>query len=167
MSEHSPARAQAIAGLFQNWWQVTVKPLTNSATRLDSVRCTDQASAVGTSIVYTTNLPQAGTRAGDPLPGSTAVIVTLQGLARGRANRGRIYFPGEISTSINAIDGTTWDPGITAPWAAAINTLMTNLNAMTPAAGLAVLSRSQGLAVPVVSTVSRPYFGTQRRRVRS
>lgn len=165
--DHDGARAADIGLVVHDWWVAQMQPSMHNHSRLDLIRITDQESGSGVSLPYTTGLPLTGGASGDPAAGQAAMVVTLNTGARGRANRGRKYIPGQLAANQNAGDGTTWDSGIPADRAGRILALTTALNAMSPSCTLAVLSRSQALAIEVLFFLGRSKIGTQRRRVGS
>jgi hypothetical protein len=161
---HDVARANAIGLAVRTWWNGTYKPIVGNTVRLNSVYILDQSTSTGPAVTYVTGLPVVGTRAGDPVPSSTCFRVTLLTGLRGRANRGRMFLPGGTSPDINDVDGTSWDPAYVAAATPAIAALGAAITALPGAAAVAVLSRSQSLAIPVTSWGGHSQFGTQRRR---
>ena len=165
-ASHDNARAVVIASAWKDIWHNGLRDLCVNDCRLTGIRVTDMESETGVSIHYATGLPETGTQTGDPAGGQVAPIVSLLSGARGRANRGRKYFPGCPDTYINANDGCTLDAGVADSYRDQVLAVITAVHAISGGPDLAILSRSQALAVPVLAVQARSYLGTQRRRVR-
>jgi len=152
-------------------WAATVN--TADTTGTDTLRAhrstTWVLSNVGVRDIRTANQPefqasvaQAGTSAGEALPATNAVTVTLRTALAGRSYRGRVYLPGwtESDNSLNALI-TTQAQAAATNFVNKIRTLSLSANAMT----LGVTSRTLGATNPVVTELVRDnVWDVQRRR---
>jgi hypothetical protein len=172
---HDTARANAIAAVFEQWWDVALRTLLMNDMSCTDIAVLDLADPTGVSIEYNTGLPLNGTKSGDPAGAQVAAIVTLRSDLRGRRFRGRKYFPGIPSSSINAGDGTSLDSGSAdeflnvVEWLvlAIAGTTNNGITHLSPAANIAVVSHRANVATEVTSAQARLYLGTQKRRVRT
>lgn len=165
---HTPARGEAVAHAFLAWWESDLQDRVSANETLVSISVLDLESEFGTSIHYTTGLPENGGHSGDPAGGQVAAITTFFAAGRGRSRRGRSYRVGVVATDINAGDGTTLD----ADAATADQTAYTNLNDAIQGdldgnIAHAIISLKDAVAYPVIDYQTRRYLGTQRRRVRA
>lgn len=165
--DHDLARAIDVSQCFIDWWDDSCQSRVMTSCQLDQVHIIDLDDEIGVSYTNVNGLPIAGSHTGSPAQGQTAAIVTLLTGARGRANRGRKYFPGLPEVSVDASDGTSLDPTVAADYAGITAQLIDAVAALDDGPSLAVISKSQSLAVPVLAAFGRSYLGTQRRRVRS
>lgn len=98
--EPTPTLLNTVAAVFFNWWNVTQKLNINTATSLQAIEVTDVSSPSDDGIVYTTDLPMAGTLGGDPMPNNVTVAVKKATGFTGRSRRGRTYIAGLSESSL-------------------------------------------------------------------
>ena len=115
---------------------------------------------------YSTNIPSAGTVAGDALPRQTCGIITKRTSLSGPRRRGRIYvpFPSETHNAIGAVPDANYVTLIGALANVWENTLQLGIAPNTTSLKLQVYSRVGGTTVEVSQLQERRVWATQRRR---
>lgn len=164
-STHDETLLDNIADAIVAWCGSSMKNRLCDSAVIDEVQVIDLEASPVDPVLRSVTI--AGTVGGNPAGGQVAAISTLNTGAPGRSRRGRIFWPEVSSTDINAVDGTTLDPDAIAAYDTSLNALNTALNAIDGVTSLAVVSRVLNVASPVLTVKTRPYLGTQRRRVRT
>lgn len=162
---HSTARMEDIRDAVVAWVESDLIDVLDDTNVCDEVIVEDLAASALPAVVA--GVSESGTVGGNPAGGQVTAITTLRTNLSGRSYRGRIYWPGVSSTFINAVDGTTLDPDAMTAYDTAANALVAAVDAVAAATTLAVVSRAQLVATPILTVQTRPYLGTQRRRVRT
>lgn len=163
------ARATTIAAAFKTWWDTNLKARTHPQWSLVQVYVLDVNSTTGTSLVYTTGLPIAGTSAGTLGPANAAPIITWRTLSRGRSYRGRCYLVGAPADAYAGADGTTVNATYRGFYNTAAAALITAIAAVDVPNNtyLGVASDVHAQNTRITTGDARTYVGTQRRRVSS
>lgn len=162
--QHDATRGASLCGAFIDWWKASIAPLTVPAVALAQARALDIATATGVSVDAPVSPVAPGTNVGIPAGSQVAAMVTLGSGNRGRANRGRKYFPGVPAVDIDTVGGTSLEPASATLYANAVAQLANTLQTIDQSPHLAVESKSQGRAVPVTIIQGRLHLGGQKRR---
>jgi len=162
---HTTARMSDIADAVAAWCESDLADVLDDTNVVDEIRVEDlDFTDLPTVVVGST---VSGSVGGNPAGGQVAAITTLRTALSDRSHRGRIFWPGVSSTFINAVDGTTLDPDAMTAYDTAANALLAAVDAVAAATTIGVISRTLVEVNPVLSVATRPYLGTQRRRVRT
>lgn len=122
---------------------------------IDDIRYTPLDGASATTVnTHALN----GTNATDALGAALAVVITLRTALRGRAHRGRVYWPAGNEAGEDANGLPTWTGRAAGQW----NDLITALAGS--GVSLVVASYLHSTAQDVVNCTSRAVWGSQRRR---
>lgn len=158
----------SIAILFDNWQNVTQKPMLTSGAgfRLIVTRHLDQPN--GLSLERTINPVRTGTAGGPTLPGNVTTAITWTTGLRGRSYRGRTY---HVATHSSHTTGNQLTAAAVTLYTTTYQTLLANVNA-SGAYALVVLSRrannawrAAGVATPISGANVESNLDSQRRRL--
>lgn len=165
------ANLQTIADHCATWWNTALKPLLGGNLQLTEVyaRSLESDSApTYTSTLYSTTL---GTASGTAyIPQNCAFVVTFRTAQRGRANRGRNYFPVCLQTQLGnaGIINTTFRDSLLTAYR---RLLPGGASDPTPAYWVVISRQLNGVVggrkVPIIAVASvDDYIDSQRRRLR-
>src|SRR5215468_6749654 len=163
------ARANQIAAAFVSWWTSNLRANTTPTVSLVQVYMLDVDSTTGTSAIYTTGLPLAGTSSTATAASNAAPIITWRTGARGRSFRGRTYIVGAPLSVFSSSDGTQTNPSFVTAYNSAAAALITAIGAVPGGftTKLVVASNKLAQSVEITSGQARTYVGTQKRRVKA
>jgi hypothetical protein len=162
------AEVTGLAALLADWWSNDdYEGETNQAARasfsddmiLTSITVT--ALALATPAQFTQSVGVSGELAGAPLPNESALVTTLYTGIVGRSYRGRNFWPGVATASMQA-NGTLLD-ATTAQLQETFDALIVGTKAASNSV-MCVHSTTLGLATEVTSCVVRDVLHHQRRR---
>ena len=180
------ANMDALVGVADTQWNSLLAPLTSADTTLTSVKGTDLSSTTGSVSVATA--AHVGTRTGGFLPASACVLYNMGIARRYRGGKPRIYIPAGVQTDLG--NAQTWAAAFTNSVNTAMNSLIgalaTNILTWSSIADLVNISYWESILVTtppappayaprlrltplvdnIVTHVSSPVVGSQRRRLR-
>lgn len=168
------ANLVSIAGVFQSWWNTTLRPLTIGPANWLGADLTALDSPGSPFLAYNNSGITGGSNGSSTPPPQVTVAISLRTGLSGRSYRGRIYFIGISAADIGPTG--LLQVSKATQLANAYNTLRTSL--ITAGFQLAVVSlysgkdsagrkipRAVGIATPVTAVVCGLRCDTQRRRL--
>lgn len=157
---------QQLVDSFSTGFSAFYKPCLAPACRYYGAMLNRVSPGATTSTVFSGNGRGVGTATGDNLPRQTSGIITLKTAFAGRRYRGRVYipFPAEADNDAvgNPTAGYVTRLGLLAAQYA--GPLVHSIGGGTVVTSLLVRSRKFGLWTPVIATIARVVWATQRRR---
>lgn len=165
----NPSQLNAVADVFTNWAEETLRSEMNSGTSIVSVEVTDAQEENGEGIISTTGLPLAGTKAGGPLPNNVSLASKLVTGFTGRSRRGRKFFAGLSAADVTA-DAQEVNENYRQGIQNAYNQLLDDI---TDAGFTWVIAslvtggapRVTALITPVVSVITDKFLDSMRKRL--
>lgn len=148
----------ALASKIAGWWNAEYRIYQSNLCALTAIKVTDLEAAFAPGIEYVTGLPAAGAGATEIMPNNVTVATTFITDLRGRSYRGRNYFVGLTTDSVNG-------NAISAATALAFQEMYEALPSyLDPGDGQhVVVSRYSGNA-PRVAGVTTPVTGYRTER---
>lgn len=110
-------------------WGANIGPLCNDEVELTALTYTDLTASDRVQFTSTLVTPEAGSRAGDPLPASIAMVMSLRVSNRFRGGHGRIYIPAGVQGDVVA--GRQWSGAFNTAANTAVSAFRTTLEALT------------------------------------
>lgn len=164
-----------VAAAVATWWSARMAPLTCAGTSLDNVTCTDLTVANSYQIVYTSGLPDLGSRGVNPVPNNATVVTKFHTSLSGRSFRGRSYFVGLELGDLTG-DANHVDSAFAIDLAEAWELLITDID---PTHGVWVVAsfysgvdgdgkpipRSEAVMTPIIACSTDTTVDSQRRRL--
>lgn len=154
---------QDAAGL----WSTHVVPVLSNNYRLVEVYCRDLSAQASYIYAYTGRpLPSTGGVAGQPMPSSVAVVVTLRTGLAGRSYRGRLYISGLTEPQV---DGDFPNPNVRQQIITAVGTVGFTLNTtnrtwVVVSRYHALQRRQIGVSTPVIAVAGPTLRIAQQRK---
>lgn len=163
------AEYSLLAGYFASIMQTNYPDCISDQITLQNVtlvKVNASGQPLSDPLIYTTGFPIDGNLSGDPLPAFTAAVLSLRTGTAGRRNRGRFY---AFYANEAANDAAGF---LTAGYKTSMETLGSVLDDATVIGGggntatmtPVVLSKVGGTQLPILSTIARIAWGTQRHR---
>jgi len=124
------ATCAAVAQQAADWWVGNCRALVPATCQLRLVEAVSVAVQNGPSATFSSGLPSVGTHGSPALPGNVTICVSLRTGLTGRSARGRWYW---VGLSEDQVAGNLLDGGVATSITAALDNLLTAMNAISSA----------------------------------
>lgn len=162
------AEREALNTALAAWWNVSGKQNFASAIALTQITTVNQDANNAPSSTLIVSPAVAGTNVAAAAANNVSLCTTLRTALRGRSYRGRTYFGGISSLSVqDAITFTTQTLTNFVTMMTALQTAVTALGAVWVVVSKWInkVPRAQGLKTPITAISADQYIDSQRRRL--